>query len=468
LEDIELQDGHIEIAAFSGSECRGSVTLANYPEIVAHPYLGFLTIHGVDDEVITFKVHILEKGKEYAANNTPVTFTTDAIYGNTVTPYAVAISDFVSQQIPLNEGWTWISTNVNSFEDPLLNQFKVNIGASGILLKDKNTFIQEPYWVGTLREINNREMYMVKTAAAQDLTFTGYSVSPDEVSISLLSGWNWIGYVPSVELPVSEALSKLTPQEGDQIKSHTSYSVYTSGQWVGNLATMNAGKGYKYYSNNANIQALVYPATAQSQQAPEMRSVDEKTVRPQWEFNFSRFPNTMTITSVVEPDNTKLQSNDMEIAAFCGDECRGSVRLKEVSVVANHPYLGFLVIHGESKEEISFRIYDHAEGREYFSTNKLPFVSDAIHGSPAEPYKIVFSTTGVNEVQAQEISAYIQGDKLFIQSGTSTGNVTVYDIAGRPMLNCIQLNDQPVTVSHWPQGVYIVRVNGKTVKVIKN
>jgi hypothetical protein len=51
---------------------------------------------------------------------------------------------------------------------------------------------------------------------------------------------------------------------------------------------------------------------------------------------------------------------------------------------------------------------------------------------------------------------------------TAPTQVSVTDINGRNVFGKIISVDESIAAGHWPQGVYLVRVNGKNVKVIKN
>jgi hypothetical protein len=51
---------------------------------------------------------------------------------------------------------------------------------------------------------------------------------------------------------------------------------------------------------------------------------------------------------------------------------------------------------------------------------------------------------------------------------TATTPVTITDINGRTVLQQTVAGDESISVGHLPQGIYLVRVNGQTVKTIKN
>ena len=459
LNGAESQSDHIEIGAFCGSECRGSVVLQNYPENTIHPYLGFMTVHGNAGDNIVFKVFNHDTSKEYDAfNNAPVSFAADAINGDPTSPYMITVSDVVTQTIPLSAGWSWISVNIEGDNPSLLDQFKSSVGDAGNLLKGRTEFIQTPGWIGTLQEINNSEMYMVNTSAESSLSFTGLPINPAYTSIPLLTGWNWIGYTPQTSLSLDEALAGLTPQDGDQIKSRASYSSYVSGQgWVGSLSAMNPGEGYKYYS--ANSQTLVYPST--TSQLRSSSSENENALPLKWTADANRFQNTMTLTSVVLSGNEELQNDQIEIGAFCGDECRGSVQLKDFPQVAVHPYLGFLVVYGDSNESIRLRVYNHTTGQEYDASNVLSFASDDIYGSPSDPYRVVTSPTGICNPPSGSVTVYLdsQNKTLNIRyPWSSIDQLEIVDLTGHIVWQTTGFTSESVNVSSLAQGIYILKL----------
>ena len=458
LNGTESQSDHIEIGAFCGDECRGSIVLQNYPDNTEHPYLGFLVVHGNDGDNITFRVFNHDTDKEYDATNAPISFAADAINGDPTAPYLVDATDIYTQTIPLVSGWSWVSVNIADGNPSLLDQFKTSVGAAGNLLKGKNEFIQTPGWIGTLSSIDNRNMYMVNTTAAGSLSFTGLQVNPVYTPISLLSGWNWIGYLPQASLSIDDALAGMSPQDGDQIKSRSEYSSYTTGTgWVGTLETMNPGDGFKYFSTSD--QALVYPSTSS-----QFRSVTaENDMTTEWTPNANSFPNTMTMTSVVLSGSTELQSDQIEIGAFSGDECRGSALLKNFPQLTDHPYLGFLVVYGNGNEAIRLRIYNHATGQVYDASNApLSFSSDAIYGSPSDPYSVVMpSPTGICNLSSGSVSVYMDqtGEKLNISYPWNViDQVAIVDLTGRIVWQTTGFASESVNVSSLAKGAYIVKL----------
>jgi hypothetical protein len=88
--ETEAHGDLLEIAAFSGGECRGSALL-QYVEGQDNPYMGFLLISGEAGDRLDFKVYDHGTGKEYNASGPVNTFTVNGIYGHVPNPAAITI-----------------------------------------------------------------------------------------------------------------------------------------------------------------------------------------------------------------------------------------------------------------------------------------------------------------------------------------------------------------------------------------
>jgi len=218
---------------------------------------------------------------------------------------------------------------------------------------------------------------------------------------------------------------------------------------------MNPGKGYKYFSNNASSQTLLYPATSPVvNPTAVLRSAGLK-----WTADRHRYPNNMTLTYVVE--NGDWRSEQIEIGAFCGDECRGSVMVSYVPQITEHPYLGFLVISGEGNEEIYLKAYDHAANKEYGVENRFSFTSDAILGSPATPYRVVVSTTGTPDLQSGSVAVFLDssGENLIVRHPWDViDRLEIVDLNGRIVWQETGFASQSVNVSALAKGMYMLRL----------
>ncbi len=81
LDDVELRDGHYELAVFAGNECRGSVRLV-YVEPIDR-YVAFLTVAGREATDLQFVLFDADENKEYGNAKESLVFESDAVVGNT-------------------------------------------------------------------------------------------------------------------------------------------------------------------------------------------------------------------------------------------------------------------------------------------------------------------------------------------------------------------------------------------------
>ena len=87
-----------------------------------------------------------------------------------------------------------------------------------------------------------------------------HNVFSQEITINLMSGWNWISYPNAEQMSVSSALENLTPSEGDMILSRFQNASYHNGVWRGTLRYFVPGMGYMYYSNRSEAVSFTFAA----------------------------------------------------------------------------------------------------------------------------------------------------------------------------------------------------------------
>ena len=110
-----------------------------------------------------------------------------------------------------------------------------------------------------------------------------------------------------------------------------------------------------------------------------------------WSTNFTRFSSSMSMVAIVVNNGVEKRSETIEIAAFSGTDCRGSVLLQYVA--SRDRYIGYLMIYGEGNETITLKVYDHDTSVEYNASNaSLIFAADAIYGNSGNPFMIVIGS----------------------------------------------------------------------------
>ena len=81
---------------------------------------------------------------------------------------------------------------------------------------------------------------------------------------------------------------------------------------------------------------------------------------------------------------TASDYSDYEVAAFCGDECRGVA--KALAVEGSRPLLYLRIRSNVTGEEvITFRVYQSSTGTETRLDETIAFEAESVAGTPGEP-----------------------------------------------------------------------------------
>ena len=307
--------------------------------------------------------------------------TLNATAGNNFTG-SVSLSGVVSepeqpeQQIVLSQGWSWWSTNL----DISLNDLETALGNYGNTILSTNgsvSYLEGLGWDGNLNALDPSMMYEINVSQEVEFTLSALPINPTEIPVTInQNGWSWIGYPVQQSMSVSEALANLTPADGDIVKSKDQMAVWFGGSWM-NGFTMGPGQGYKYYSYASSGKTFYYPANGEGGAKASITIEDNY-----WTPESSHFANNMNVMAVVEIDGAEVFNDNIEIGAFAGNECRGSMRLQLVPEMGR--YIAFMTIHGESNEPISFRILDGDIQREV--KEEIVFSADALVGDLQNPF----------------------------------------------------------------------------------
>ncbi|MBO6027073.1 MAG: T9SS type A sorting domain-containing protein [Bacteroidales bacterium] len=102
----------------------------------------------------------------------------------------------------------------------------------------------------------------------------------------------------------------------------------------------------------------------------------------------------MTVKGIIVIDGVTQANNQLEIGAFCGDECRGSRTAALFPPTGEYPVMLTVVSNVYSGETITFRIYDHATQKELDleSESTLTFEHNTNQGSMGSWFPFVFTT----------------------------------------------------------------------------
>ena len=198
----------------------------------------------------------------------------NASYSFTVGSDRELVANFVSgsvQIIDLVAGWNWISVDI-IVDDPvaMLDMLKAALGDNGLQIKsmDDYTTYEDGEWgaMGDLEEMYNEQMYAIEVSADCTVTLQGTLATPDDYTIEINPGWNWIGFPCSQVVSLEDALANFDAEDGDQIKGAEEFSTFEDGEWgaMGDLEELVPGQGYKYFSASTEVKELIFSAGTKS------------------------------------------------------------------------------------------------------------------------------------------------------------------------------------------------------------
>jgi len=171
----------------------------------------------------------------------------------------------ISQTIPLQAGWNWISFNVLPADRSLSAVFSGILGqVEQVRTQTQSAMRLNGQWLGDLQNmdgIQTGNMYKVRVNAPCTLTVTGMA-DLSATPISVAGGWNWVAYFPPTTQTIGVALSSIANQV-QQVRSQTQSAIRQNSQWIGDLTQMEPGKGYTILLTGPGT--LTYAMTVQSE-----------------------------------------------------------------------------------------------------------------------------------------------------------------------------------------------------------
>ena len=215
------------------------------------------TLTATANEGYTF-INWTENGEEVS---------TEMTYSFNVTADRTLVANFeeeiidIVQTSTLSAGWNQWTPNVELSGAELLAQLKQALGTNGIKIMAQNGRYlsynaNTNTWMGNLTSIEVGVMYKINVSTACEVTLTGPAVDPANHPITLYHGNNWIGFIGSETMSLSQALSNYTPTQGDKIMYNNRYATFNGSSWIGNLTQLVPGNGYIYKSNASGVQTL--------------------------------------------------------------------------------------------------------------------------------------------------------------------------------------------------------------------
>ena len=166
----------------------------------------------------------------------------------------------VTQTIALVAGTNWVSFNVETTMDDLRAALVAALPGTEITIKSQtqSCTYKNNRWTGSLKELDDARMYLIKATAAVQITLSGRRIDPTEQSVTIVNGINWIAYPFDTNMSVVNAFAGFAV-DNDLIKAQATSATYKSNRWTGQLKTLEPGRGYIYKSAATNNRVFTYP-----------------------------------------------------------------------------------------------------------------------------------------------------------------------------------------------------------------
>ena len=280
------------------------------------------------------------------------------VYTFTATADRTLVANFEASAITNNyifvEGWNWWSGN----QEISLTQLESSVAnyTSSIVAQTNSGDYMEGYgWDNSsFNTLDLSKMYKMNFTEATTLAINALAADPTEHAVTIKKGNNWIGFPVQQSMSVTDAMAGLaTKTNGDRIKSQNGYTTWLGSSWSGTLKNLEPGHGYIYVAKGSTQQTFTYPAASKGVES------ESEALNTTWTAQRARFASTMDLFATVEINGVEQTSDELEIGAFVGDECRGAVKLMYVEELGKH--IAFLTVSGNNGETVSFKALREGE-----------------------------------------------------------------------------------------------------------
>ena len=480
VEGIRSRDDKDILFAYVGNQLRGAASPVYIEEYDA--YFVFLSIYSnqANGEDIEFRLWDASEGKFQTRvkinQENSFGFVYNSVVGSFTDLAHFEATNILRQEVVLNEGWNWISFNLNSIEenDNAIDILQISTvmdevdGSSVQLFKNHQAFTQydegTDIWYGSLQNLPVTDMYMVKMNEIDTILYEGRAINPIEVPIDIGVGWNYIGYLGQRIMNTNEAMSSLNPEPGDVIKNKTSFSMFASESlgWLGTLNNMDSGEGYLLYTENTGT--LIYPESSMYG-ANNFRLNKNISPSDYWNIKHNAYENSMNIVAAIDLSNNISLDEENVLGAFNDLYCVGNI---SGILVENDLLLYFITLYGNDGDEINFDYLDVENNKIYKTKNSIEFSTNSILGSIENPYFIeIEDDQNLELVFDINVTPNPFKDKFTLEYDLeiqSNVEVSLYDLVGKhiytlpiyhnlPGANRIELDSQELS-----KGIYFIEL----------
>ena len=440
------------IIAMVGEDIRGIGQLEYVPELDVH--LVFLNIfsQAASTETLSFRIWDASKGLIYTEvlpNN--LQFSSNMIVGTPASPVTFESGSTVSFEVPIKTGWTWLGFPLAVPVVTDINNILVSLThTANDVIKSQNEYCnyngQSSQFVGTLDDpgkgIKPEMMLKLYNQLDDILIMKGTVVNPTTKTISLVNGWNWIGFISIRNQSLDQALGNLTPHAGDIVKSKTSFAIYDAAAgWIGSLTTMTPGSGYMYKSNGTN--SFTYPLAGMFNTINGPDPGSEITTRTlTWKVDDSKYYGNMTVVGAVHSACDELITAD-NVSVGIRDKDGHWRAISAIDPNDDAPAL-YLTIAGNEMETLDVYVLDENYDRAIYTGQQIEFAPNEHLGDLYKPVQFNIPDEACDELNSNEtidLTTFItvyptpfrESFKILYRAVESDahGQITVSDVEGR-------------------------------------
>ena len=486
IEGLPSKDVEDMVVAYIGDTLVGRANVQYVPQV--NKYLAYLTIYGNQDHVLQpLRLEIWDASAclRYAVQEDDFLFQPDDVIGDPLSPQVIHTNNLVLREVPLGYGWNWLSFNLD-FPNPDLDSALVSLKyPENDLMKGQNafsTYFNGGGWIGSLNTLGNTSMYIYRADQPDTLQIMGNVINPATTPIPVVAGWNWIGYVPNYSLPVNEALSSLSAQTGDLVKSQVSFAQFINPTfgWIGNLKFMSPPNGYQVKLSTPGT--LIYPPSSNLSGGgthAETRGPGDVAF---WTINPTQFEYSMTLIGMLKVNEVNATSATMELGAFVNGQLRGTGQAIYIPSLQSYEF--FETVYGTAPGElVQYKLFDSSTGAIQDLNESMTFSPDSHQGSIDSPLPFTLLNSGTNEanlVQSFEIQPnpfQSETNFRFALANTQEITLTIMDISGKAVstvhttalegMNTMVWKGQSDTGAILAKGIYFARLQTAAGSVVK-
>jgi hypothetical protein len=366
----------------------------------AYEALAYIMIyaHPNSKTQLSFKFYDASTGKIYVVepkDKNIYTFKRNETVGSVKNPVVLENVFNEVATLQLKHGWNWVSFNIAPMAETTIgkllygaadwepgDQIEIVNGKVAMqfyCVEDNSTRGYRWTEENKVVTINPRIMYRIYSMSPKDVYIGGEDCS--YMNVIAKKGWNRLAYLSTINLPISQAMSKYLPyaNENDVLKSQDAFAVLTDDGtgnliWKGTLRFLEMRKGYMLKRNSDKEVEFSYPhywgdnRYSGTSQAPARRNI-----------------NATSMNIVANVDGVDLEANDT-LMVYNGIECCGVAVADDEGTF----YLN-VGVDEDLAQNLTFTIQ---RGGDVVAVNRsrIPYKPDNVLGTPDNPTVIDFAS----------------------------------------------------------------------------